>query len=66
MSIVTVDHVNIPPWSTIGFCDGVNEEGERVRFATDHRPARHIGEAVEAAESRDDLPVVEVEDWQWV
>lgn len=45
---VTVRRVSIRPWSTVGFGWGTTEDGRTVRFLGDHRPMRHIGEAVEA------------------
>lgn len=36
------------------------DSGERVKFAVDHRPARHLLHALAHGEE----PVVEVEDWQ--
>jgi hypothetical protein len=61
---VTVTHVNIPAWSTLGYGEGFGPNGETVTFAGDHRPMRDLGEAVHAATSREDLPVVDLEDTQ--
>jgi len=58
---VTLTHVSIPPWSTIGYGQGIDDEGRHVRFAGDHRPLRHLGEALARAE--EPIPV-EVEPWQ--
>lgn len=44
--IVTVMKVRIPAMSTIGILTGRDEEGNTVTLAADHRPARHIGEAL--------------------
>ena len=62
---VRVYRVHIGEWATIGYCFGVDvATGESTQFAADHRPARHIGEAVEAAQSEDELPICEVDSWQ--
>ena len=53
--------VTIPAWSTIGYGQGIDDEGRHVRFAGDHRPLRHLGEALARAE--EPIPV-EVEPWQ--
>ena len=58
---ISVERVTIPPWSTIGFGLGVDEESRRVRFASDWRPLRDLGEAlVDTGEPIE----VEVADWQ--
>jgi len=58
---LTLNQVSILAGSTIGFGLGVDEDGRRVRFAGDHRPLRHLGEALAVAEE----PIlVEVDDWQ--
>jgi len=58
---VTLTHVSIPPWSTIGYGQGIDDEGRHVRFAGDHRPAPASREALAGAEE----PIlVEVEPWQ--
>jgi hypothetical protein len=45
--------------STIGY--GLDDMGRLVCFAGDHRPLRHLGEAVAAATE----PIlVDIEDWQ--
>jgi hypothetical protein len=57
--IVTLTHVTIPAMSTIGY--GLDDMGRLVCFAGDHRPLRHLGEAVAAATE----PIlVDIEDWQ--
>lgn len=61
---VTVLHVNIPAMSTIGYGEGFDAEGRVVSFVGDHRPMRYIGEAIAQAQSEDDLPRVDLEDWQ--
>ncbi len=64
---VTVYRVSIPAMSTIGYGFGVSEGGQRVSFVGDHRPMRDLGEAVAAAESAEDLPVVDdLDPWQIV
>ena len=58
---LTLERITIPADSTIGYGLGVDEDGRRVRFAGDHRPLRHLGEALAVAEE----PIlVEVDDWQ--
>jgi hypothetical protein len=59
---VTVEHVNIPPMSTIGYGFGHDEAGNSISFVGDHRPMRDIGEAIAAAKDRDELPVADVPD----
>jgi len=44
---VHVTRVNIPAMSTIGFGEGWTDQGQRVSFMGDHRPMRHLGEALE-------------------
>lgn len=63
---VTVDRVNIPPMSTIGYGYGRDEAGNLITFAGDHRPMRYLGEAIASCRTRDELPVVELEIWQVV
>ena len=46
---LTLNQVSIPAGSTIGFGLGVDEDGRRVCFAGDHRPLRHLGEALTVA-----------------
>jgi hypothetical protein len=59
---VEVHRVNIPAMSTIGYGWGTDvEDGSEVQFAGDHRPMRHLGEALAQASE----PIeVELEDWQ--
>ncbi len=65
MRTVTVFAVHIEPMSTIGCGKGYDEEGNVIAFLGDHRAMRHIGEAIQAALSVDDLPVVtDLESWQ--
>lgn len=59
---VTVTHIQIPSMSTIGYGEGFGPAGETVTFVGDHRPMRNIGEAIHEAQSREDLPVVDIED----
>ncbi len=61
---VTVFAVSIPAMSTIGYGSGLDDEGNEVRFTGDHRPMRHIGEAVTSARKDEELPVVSLEPWQ--
>lgn len=47
--------------TTIGYGYGIDDEGHDVKFAGDHRPMRHLGEAIADA----DEPVyVDLEGWQ--
>ena len=55
---LTLERITIPADSTIGYGLGVDEDGRRVRFAGDHRPLRHLGEALAGA---DEPILVEVE-----
>ncbi len=61
---VTVYAVNVPAMSTIGYGSGLDDEGNEVRFTGDHRPMRHLGEAVAQATDDDELPRVRLEAWQ--
>ncbi len=61
---IQVIALEIPAMSTIGYGLGWDEEGEAVQFVGDHRPIRHLGEAVAQAASECELPTVELEDWQ--
>ena len=38
--------------------------GQEVAFASEPRPMKDVAQAITEAGSEDDLPVVEVEDWQ--
>jgi hypothetical protein len=60
---VSVERINIPAWSTVGYGYGTDEDGNEVRWIGDHRPMRHIGEAMQHTTS-DDPIVVELEDWE--
>jgi hypothetical protein len=60
---IRVTRINIPAMSTIGYGWGTDDGGRRVSFAGDHRPMRHIGEAMQHTTS-DDPVTVELEDWQ--
>ena len=62
--MVQVTGVSIPAMSTIGYGTGVTEDGKPVTFVGDHRPMRELGEVIAATVERDDLPMVELEDWQ--
>ena len=60
---IQVFRVQIPAWSTVGYGKGRDSEGRPVRFIGDHRPMRHLGQALAQATA----PItVEVEDWQIV
>jgi len=58
---LTLNQVSIPAGSTIGYGQGIDEEGRRVRFASDWRPLRDLGEALVEADAS---ILVEVEPWQ--
>jgi hypothetical protein len=60
---VTVLRISVPAMSSIGFGSGVNENGDHVEFAGDHRAMRNIGEAMQYTTSNEPI-VVELEDWQ--
>ncbi len=62
MTRVTVERINIPPMSTTGYGWGRDEDGNTISFFGDHRPMRDIGEAIQFARDRDDLPVADVPD----
>ena len=62
MGTIVVHRVHIPPLSTIGYGWGIDEDGDEVQFVGDHRPMRNIGEAVQAADTEDDLPRVSSDD----
>ncbi len=65
--VLAVFRVNIPAMSTVGYGVGWDEEGEVVQFVGDHHPMRHLGEAVAAPRSMDDLSVVtDLDSWQFV
>jgi hypothetical protein len=57
---LTVTHVNVPAWSTVGLAVGVDERGVEWPFVVDHRPGRVLVEALEAGEEI----LVDVEDYQ--
>ncbi len=62
--IVTVYRVSIPAWSSIGYGYGLTLGGKFIAFTGDHRPLRHVGEAVARANSSEELPTVMLEAWQ--
>ncbi len=57
---VTVERVEQPRGQTIAYGYGTTEDGRFIRWAGDHRPMRHIAEALAAGE----LVEVEIESWQ--
>ncbi len=63
---LTVYRVTIPAMSTIGYGVGKDENGKPYQFVGDHRPMRHLGEAVAQAAYEGQLPIVEVEAWQLI
>jgi hypothetical protein len=72
MTSVRIYGVSIAAGSTVGLCEGavLDDDGseleDRISFAVDHRPARELGAAIEAAEDISELPVAEVEDRQFL
>ncbi len=64
--LLTVHRVTIPAWSTVGYGQGNDSEGQAWEFVGGHRPMRHLGEAVQAAGRIEDLPTTDVEAWQLV
>ena len=63
MTRVTVERINIPAMSTIGYGYGRDEDGNAISFIGDHRPMRNIGEALQqAAVAGADQPVADVPD----
>ncbi len=58
---IRLERVSVPAGSTIGYGLGVDERGCRVRFASDWRPLRDLGEALAGAVE----PIlVGIETWQ--
>lgn len=45
---VTVTHVEVVPGATLGYGEGIDDEGSIAYFVGDHRPMLHIAEALEA------------------
>ncbi len=62
--LVQVYRVSIPAMSTIGYGRGQSEDVQWIEFVGDHRPMRHLGQAVALAESKSELPVVHLDGWQ--
>lgn len=59
--VVLVTRVSIPAMSTVGYGYGTDKEsGRDVEFIGDHRPMRHLGEALR--ESEEPLEAVIEED----
>ena len=59
---VQLYHVSIPTMSTLGFGYGIDSaNGDEVCFVGDHRPMRHLGEALGSGA---EIIEVNVEDWQ--
>jgi hypothetical protein len=44
---VRVERVTVPPWSTIGYGFGRDEQGRGITFVGDQRPMRHLGATLE-------------------
>lgn len=60
--MIKVLAVSIPAWSTIGYAEGIDTEtGQPMRIAGDHRPMRHLGEALAEA---DEPITIDYEEWQ--
>lgn len=57
---VLVSKVEIPAYSTLGFGEGLTDEGRAVRFAGDHRMMHDLGEAVATGDPIE----AEIESWQ--
>jgi len=58
---VQVYRVSIPPLSTIGYGEGLDEADRRVTFVGDHRPMRDLGRVL----SNTTNPIyAEVAPWQ--
>lgn len=72
MTTVRIYRVSIAAGSTVALCEGaiLDDDGreleDRITFAADHRAARDLGAAIEAAEDISELPVAEVESWQFL
>lgn len=47
---INVTSIHIPAWSTIGYGEGTDEEGNKVCFVGDHRPMQHLGEQLREAD----------------
>lgn len=56
-----VTEIRIPPMSTVGYGEGIDEEGRTVSWVGDHRPMRELAEALEGV---DTFIEIELEDWQ--
>ncbi len=59
---ITVTNISVPAMSTIGYGEGIDENGNTVTFIGDHRPMRDLVEALMQADGEE--VVAEVEDWQ--
>lgn len=65
MTIVSVSRVQIPALSTIGYGYGEDiETGEQIKFVGDHRPMRHLGEALAKRCCESDQITVELEGYE--
>lgn len=51
---VTVHHISIPPMSTLGYGEGVDDHGRVVEFVGDRRSMLIIGESLDG-DSDDDV-----------
>lgn len=65
---VKVKQIRIPAGSTIGYGKAVTEDGTEIEWAGDHRPMRHLAEALEEGDDgaflRDEFIELDIEDWQ--
>jgi hypothetical protein len=48
--IATVTRINVPAYSTLGYGEAVTDDGSVYAFVGDHRPMRHLGEALRDGE----------------
>jgi hypothetical protein len=57
-----VTEIRIPPMSTVGYGEGIDESGRKISWVGDHRPMRELAEVVDDA--TEDFIEIELEDWQ--
>lgn len=62
---VRVKEVRIPAGSTIGYGKAETEDGTEVEWVGDHRPMRHLAEALLARDVEDDEEFIEIELEEW-
>jgi len=63
---IKVNEIRIPAESTVGYGRGTDEDGNEIHWVGDHRPMRHLAEAVEAGVlgDSDEFIELDLEDWQ--